>query len=103
VAACEAELHPDNQRAKRALPGSHADREACLELGDLAGDPGRIEHRLDALEQAHRDPAAPRRATAVCSGVGSRCETRSPRRWEQVIPAASMKARSPIAEAIATR
>ncbi|GEM_PF-5046283 len=68
VARRKAEVHSDNKRAQRALPGAHPDREACLERGDLAGALWRIEHRLDALEQVHRDAPAPRRAMAVSTG-----------------------------------
>jgi hypothetical protein len=102
----ETTADPKEEGPHQKLTGPHPDWERRLDPGDLGREAIVVENRLEAGEVAqHRPPKRrpPRSATASGSLRLGRWLTRSPRRWEQVIPAASMNARNPIASAIATR
>jgi hypothetical protein len=102
VALGETAEHADEQGAHRQLARPHPEGQGRFEVGDGLGESGLVEQRFDAGERLHRR-WAPSRATATASSGASRWATRSPRRWVQVTPAASMKAARPIASAMATR
>jgi len=95
------EGHPEQEGPHAELASSHPDREGRLDRGDLGREHRVVEDRLQACEHAQRRPT--RSATASSSLRGKSPATRSPRRCEQVIPAASMNARRPIVSAITAR
>jgi hypothetical protein len=82
---------PPRASARRA--GGDASRSgAALPIGDTRG----INDLLEALKDPRAQRPPPSAATADASSPGGSVATRSPRRWEQVMPAASMNVRSPI-------
>ena len=103
VALGQAAEHADEQSAHRQLAPPRPEGQGRFEGADGRGEIGLVEHRFDATERVCHRRAAPSRATQLASGGTPRWATRSPRRWVQVTPAASMKAASPIVSAMATR
>ena len=93
-----------HKRAHPKLARTHPDRQVCLDPSQhclhprqRCGDGLVVENRFDAGQVDHC--LAPRRPTAISSLGADNPATRSPRRCEQVMPAASMKARRPIVSA----
>ena len=82
---------PSSRVRAAQLPAPRPGRQQRL---DPRRDAGGVQ---DAFQRRQRDHgrAAPSRATACSSPPGSRPATRSPSRWEQLIPAARMNAASP--------
>ena len=95
--------HAQQQGAHLQLTRAHSQRKPPLDRLDRLFDTGVVEERLEAPSWDHPGCLGQSRPTA-CSSVGlARFATRSPRRWEQLIPAASMKARRPICAAMADK
>jgi hypothetical protein len=86
------QAHAGQQGADRQLPGAHADGEQCL---DPRRDAGAVDDLLQRRQRDHDCRDAPSSRTASASPAGSSPATRSPRRWEQEIPAACMNVASP--------
>jgi hypothetical protein len=88
----QGQAHPGQQGAHRQLPPAHPGRQHCL---DPRRDAGGVDDRLEHCQRDHGRRAAPSSRTASASPTGSSPATRSPSRWEQVIPAACMNVASP--------
>ena len=86
------QAHAGQQRADAQLPGAHADGQHGLDPGR---DAGGVDDLLGHRQRDHRCRAAPSSRTAAASAPGSSPATRSPSRWEQLIPAACMNVASP--------
>ena len=69
-----------------AAAGPHPDRQQRL---DPRRDARAVDDLLQEAQRDHRRPDAPSSSTASASPAGSSLATRSPSRWEQVIPAAA--------------
>jgi hypothetical protein len=83
--------HPGQQGADPQLPVAHPGGQQGL---DPRRDAGGVDDLLQRGQRgAHR--VAPSSATAVASSAGLRAASRSPSRWEQVIPAACMNVARP--------
>ena len=84
--------HARQQGADGQLPGAHPDRQEQL---DPRGDAGAVGDVLQDRQRDHDGRAAPGSRTASASAAGSSPASRSPGRWEQVIPAARMNVARP--------
>ena len=86
------QAHPGQQGADRQLPGAHPGRQHDL---DPRRDAGGVDDLLERRQRDHDGRAAPSSRTAAASPAGSSPATRSPSRWEQLIPAACMNVARP--------
>ena len=97
------ENQPEHEGAHGALAGSHPEREGGVDAGDLCCQRGGVAECLCPGEvDARQGRISQSKVTARASSGRGRTATRSPRRWEQVMPAASMNALSPIVSATLT-
>ena len=86
------QAHAGQQGPDPQLAGAHPDRQHGL---DPRRDAGGIDDRLEHRQRGHERRTAPSSLTASASPAGSSPATRSPSRWEQLIPAACMNVASP--------
>ena len=85
--------HAEQQGADGQLPGADPDGQEHL---DPRRDAGAVGDLFQGRQRDHDGRAAPSSRTASASAAGSRSASRSPRRWEQVIPAACMNVARPM-------
>ena len=85
------QAHPGQQGAGAQLPGADPGRQQRL---DPRRDAGGVDDLLQPASESYRR-VPPSSATASASLAGSSPATRSPSRWEQLIPAAGMNVARP--------
>ena len=88
--------HPGQQGADPQLAVPHPDGQHGL---DPRRDAGGVDDLLEHRQRDHRRPVPPSSRTASASPPGCSPATRSPSRWEQLIPAACMNVASPSSSA----